>query len=90
MHGIQSSMDPGEPVELDVSKMTEQQLKDRGISWAPRNFNQAIDYLSKDTILAETINRSIWEEFIKIKKNEWDKYCKQVSDWELNLFSSRF
>ncbi|MGG2091675.1 glutamine synthetase family protein [Bacillus sp. S13(2024)] len=90
LHGIQNRMDPGEPMDVDISKLDDIELKERGISWGPRNLNQAVDYLAEDTILAETIGRSIWEEFIKIKRSEWDKYIRQVSDWELRLFSSRF
>ena len=90
LHGIQNRMDPGEPMDVDISKLDDIELKERGISWGPRNLNQAVGHLAEDTILAETIGRSIWEEFIKIKRSEWDKYSRQVSDWELRLFSSRF
>jgi glutamine synthetase len=90
LHGIQNRMDPGDPVDVDVSKMSEIELKEKGITWVPRNLSQAIDHLSEDTILAETIGRSIWEEFIKIKRTEWDKFSRHVSDWELRLLSSRF
>ncbi len=90
LHGIQSRMDPGEPITQDVSVMGEVELKERGIGWIPRSLNQAIDCLAEDTILAETIGRSIWEEFIKIKRNEWAKYCRQVSEWERRFFAERF
>jgi len=90
LHGVQNRMDPGEPVDTDVSKMNDVELKERGIYWGPRNLHEAIHYLSQDTILAETIGRTIWEEFIKVKRTEWDKYCRHVSDWELKLFSTRF
>jgi glutamine synthetase len=90
LHGIQNRMDPGDPIDIDVSKMSEMELKEKGIAWVPRNLSQAIDHLAEDTILAETIGRSIWEEFIKIKRTEWDKFNRHVSDWELRLLSSRF
>ncbi|MDR6998947.1 glutamine synthetase family protein [Neobacillus niacini] len=90
LHGIQTGSDPGEPVEFDVSAASEFQLKERGINWVPRSLHQAIDCLAEDSILAQTIGRSIWEEFIKIKRNEWDKYSRYVSDWERNIFSTRF
>ncbi|MGG2065201.1 glutamine synthetase family protein [Bacillus sp. S14(2024)] len=90
LHGIQNRMDPGEPMDVDISKLDDIELKEKGISWGPRNLNEAVNHLAEDTILAETIGRSIWEEFIKIKRSEWDKYIRQVSDWELRLFSSRF
>lgn len=90
LRGIQNSLDPGEPVDFDVSAASEFQLKERSINWVPRSLNEAIDHLAEDSVLAQTIGRSIWEEFIKIKRTEWDKYSRVVSDWERNLFASRF
>ncbi len=90
LRGIQNRLDPGEPVDFDVSAASEFQLKERNINWVPRSLNEAIDHLAEDSVLAQTIGRSIWEEFIKIKRTEWDKYSRVVSDWERNLFASRF
>lgn len=90
LDGIQNRIDPGEPADFDVSQLNEQQLREKGIGWIPRSLSQAIDALAEDTILAETIGRSIWEEFIKIKRTEWDKYSRYISDWERSLFSTRF
>ncbi|WP_231510806.1 glutamine synthetase family protein [Bacillus sp. UNC438CL73TsuS30] len=90
LRGIQNQLDPGEPVEFDVSTVSEYQLKERGIKWVPRSLNEAINALAEDSVLAQTIGRTIWEEFINIKRTEWDKYSKYVSDWERNLFAARF
>ncbi|MBS4210992.1 glutamine synthetase family protein [Neobacillus rhizophilus] len=90
IRGIQNQLDPGEPVDFDVSAASEFQLKERNISWVPRSLKEAVDHLAQDSVLAQTIGRSIWEEFIKIKRTEWDKYSRYVSEWERNLFSARF
>ncbi|RFU67500.1 glutamine synthetase [Peribacillus saganii] len=90
LRGIQSQIDPGEPVDLDVSSANEFELKERGISWVPRSLNEAINALSEDSVLAQTIGRTIWEEFIKIKRTEWDKYSRYVGNWERKVFTSRF
>ncbi len=90
LHGIQNRMNPGEPADIDVSKLSDSQLKERGITWVPRHLNQAIDSLAEDTVLPETIGRSIWEENIKIKRTEWDKYSRYVSNWERKVFANRF
>ncbi|WP_174733309.1 glutamine synthetase family protein [Mesobacillus harenae] len=90
LRGIQNHIEPGEPVDFDVSTASELKLNERSISLIPRSLDEAIDCLSTDSVLAQTIGRSIWEEFIKIKRNEWDKYSRYVSEWERNLFSSRF
>ncbi|WP_231735061.1 glutamine synthetase family protein [Bacillus sp. FJAT-29937] len=90
LRGIQNQIDPGEPIEFDVSTASEFQLKERGIKWVPRSLNEAINALAEDSVLAQTIGRTIWEEFINIKRTEWSKYSKIVSEWERQLFSSRF
>jgi glutamine synthetase len=90
LHGIQSRIEPGEPATTDVSKMSNAELKERGISWVPRSLPEAIGFLAEDTILAETIGRSIWEEFINIKLTESDKFNRFVSDWERKLFANLF
>lgn len=90
LDGVQQGIDPGEPVDKDVSQMSDLELQRRGISKVPSSLEEAVMRLSEDTILAETIGRSIWEEFIKIKRTEWNKYSRYVSEWERSLFSERF
>ncbi|SIR59501.1 Glutamine synthetase, catalytic domain [Peribacillus simplex] len=55
---VSCPIDPGEPIEFDVSKASEFQLKENGISWVPRSLNEAIHALSEDSILAQTIGRT--------------------------------
>ncbi|WP_246145544.1 glutamine synthetase family protein [Bacillus rubiinfantis] len=90
LHGIQNTIDPGEPVDFDVSLASEFLLRERGINWAPRSLQEAVNCLNEDSVLAQTIGRSIWEEFIKIKRTEWDKYSRYISDWERKVFTARF
>lgn len=90
LDGIKNKIDPGEPVDEDVSKMNEFELKERGIEWVPRTLNEALDRLSENTILADTIGRDIWTEFIKVKREEWNKFCQYVTDKELQLYSNMY
>ena len=43
------------------------------MNWVPRTLDEAMDALEEDTILAESIGREIWEEFIKVKRNRINK-----------------
>lgn len=90
LRGIQNRLDPGEPIEFDVAAASDFQLKENGIKWMPRSLDESINALAEDSVLAQTIGRSIWEEFIKIKRTEWNKYSRHVSNWERNVFSARF
>ncbi|MFA1820169.1 glutamine synthetase family protein [Virgibacillus oceani] len=90
LDGIQNKIDPGEPINKDVSQMDEFQLKEKGISWVPRSLEEALQNFAEDTILADTIGRDIWMEFIKVKRNEWNKFNEYVTDREQRLYSNMF
>ncbi|MFD2130241.1 glutamine synthetase family protein [Pseudogracilibacillus auburnensis] len=90
LDGIQNKIDPGDPILEDVSQMDEFERKEKGIEWVPRTLSDALDSLAEDTILADTIGREIWTEFIKVKRNEWNKFCQYVTDNELKLYSDMY
>lgn len=90
LDGIQNKIDPGDPIQEDVSLLDETQLKELGIEWIPRTLNEALDCLAENTILAETIGRDIWEEFIKVKRNEWNKFSQYVTNKELEIYSRMY
>jgi glutamine synthetase len=90
LDGIHNRIHPGEPASDDVSWLTEAQMQERGIARLPRTLEEAVDSLSQDTVLAQAIGREIWEEYLKVKRTEWEKYTRHVSDWERRLFAQRF
>lgn len=90
LDGIRNRIHPGEPLDVDASTLSEASMFEKGVQWGPRTLDEAVQSLSEDTILADTIGREIWEEFIKVKRTEWNKYCQQVSEWERSIFSQRF
>jgi glutamine synthetase len=51
---------------------------------------EALDHLSKDTVLADRIGRPIWQEFIKVKNEEWNKHFYRVDEWERKLYAELF
>ncbi|GIN90431.1 glutamine synthetase [Siminovitchia terrae] len=90
LDGIKNKIEPGEPMDVDVSSLSEVELLEKGVNWVPRTLDEAMDALEEDTILAESIGREIWEEFIKVKRTESIKFTQYISDWELQVFSDRF
>ena len=90
LHGIREKMDPGEPLEKDAATLTAEELLALGVSDAPRDLKEALEHLEKDTVLAESVGRDIWQEFIKVKKSEWNTHFYQVNEWERRLYSNVF
>ncbi|OCA88736.1 glutamine synthetase family protein [Pseudobacillus wudalianchiensis] len=87
LHGIRKRIDPGEPLEVDAGNLSNNELEAMGIEWVPRNLQEAMDSLAKDTILADSIGRPIWQEFIKVKREEWNKHFYRIDEWERSQYA---
>lgn len=90
LHGVRQRMDPGAPLEQDAGTLSNQELEALGIEWVPRDLKEALENLSKDTILAESIGRDVWQEFIKVKSEEWSQHHNRVDEWERKLYANIF
>lgn len=87
LHGVRQGMDPGTPLEKDAGTLSDVELEAHGIEWIPRNLKEALDHLANDTILADSIGRDIWHEFIKVKNAEWDAQHYRIDEWERKVYS---
>ena len=91
LEGIANQIDPGETgVEVSPSEIEPKERKKRGILRYPNNLGYALDELSKDTFLAKVMGEVIFEEYIKVKRSEWEAYMAHVSDWEIRNYLTVF
>jgi glutamine synthetase len=87
LDGIERELDPGEPKNINLYALSEEERKEQGIDILPQNLNEALNALEADTILAERMGEEVVAEFIKVKRNEWIDYSRHVSDWELKRYT---
>ena len=52
----------------------------------PATLGEALEGLSEDTLIRDTLGESIYEGFIEAKTIEWLEYRKQVHAWELERY----
>jgi glutamine synthetase len=52
----------------------------------PPTLRDALDVLEKDTELVNAIGRELVEHHIIIKRAEWERFAKHVTDWELEEY----
>lgn len=55
----------------------------------PSNLKDAIVALSQDEVIKEAMG-SVYSSYIKAKGFEWDEYQRQVHDWEVKTYTSRY
>lgn len=56
----------------------------------PRDLHEALAALRSDAILRDDLGEAFCEQFLALKRAEWDAYAQQVSDWELARYADGF
>ncbi|MDR0911390.1 MAG: type I glutamate--ammonia ligase [Methanobrevibacter sp.] len=82
LDGINNKIDPGEPVEKNIYKMSEEELAKEGIETIPSSLWEAYHALEEDTVIQNALGDHIYNEFHAFKKAEWDEYRIQVFGYE--------
>ncbi|MFP4634302.1 MAG: glutamine synthetase family protein [Nitriliruptoraceae bacterium] len=52
----------------------------------PPSLRLALDALEADEELVDAVGRDLVEHFVVIKRAEWERFAKHVTDWELNEY----
>ena len=66
---------------LDTDK-----LEEENIDCLPSDLISAVYEAEADPFIKETLGDHIFNAYIEGKKNEWDEYRTQVSQWEVNRY----
>ena len=90
MDGIKNKIDPPAPVDLNIYDMTAAERRELGIDTLPSNLGEALQELSRNQLIRETLGTHIYSRFVEAKTIEWNDYQAQVHQWELDRYLSVF
>jgi glutamine synthetase len=90
LDGIRRKLDPGDPVNLNIYHLTEDERKHYGIRSLPSNLSDALDELEADDVIKSALGEHIYDRFMTAKRIEWDEYRQQVHNWELDQYLGVF
>jgi glutamine synthetase len=82
MDGIKNKMDPGDPTEVNIYKLTPEEREERGIRVLPASLWEAYHSLEEDPVIMNSLGDHIAQKFIESKYAEWDDYRVQVFGYE--------
>lgn len=88
MEGVEQGTEPPEEAKTDPQVLTEQERKAAGICRLPESLGDALSALAADPLLRATLGEHAFTSYLNIKRNEWQQYCREVSDWELKRYLS--
>jgi len=90
LDGIKNKIVAPEPVEQNIYEMDLASRKKHGIHSLPENLYEALDELSKDTLIQEALGPHIYDRFVLAKTKEWENYSSRVYDWEIAEYLQKF
>ena len=82
LDGIKKELDPGSPVVGETRTQDNEDL--------PRTLWSALNDLEADDVLHNTLGKSLIDEFIRIKRHEFNRSQQQVSEWERDSYLDSF
>lgn len=85
LDGIKRRLDPGEPNLGNMYAMSPEEMSRRNIRVLPQSLSEALDELEKDMVIQAALG-PIYSEFLKLKRQEWNEYHRQVSAWEVERY----
>ena len=83
LDGIKNHMELPEPVVQNIYAMDEETIKERGIDHLPETLGEAIDEFEEDVFLRNVLGDHIFYKYLEAKKEEWNVFRSQVTDWEI-------
>jgi len=90
LDGVARKLAPPDPVEENLYHFDAAKLESRKIRQLPGTLREALDELSKDSVIGEALGEHVFERFVEAKSEEWDEYRMQVSSWEVNRYLEAF
>jgi len=86
LDGIQRKIEPPEPTELNVYKLTYEERKERGIVSLPESLSEALKEMENSQLVREALGETLYENYLREKHREWDLYRTQVTPWEVERY----
>lgn len=90
LDGIVNHIDPPESVDCNIFDLTEEERKSRGIEAVPASLREAVSELEKDELIREVLGVHMADKYIRAKKEEWEKYTAQVTEWEISQYLNQY
>jgi glutamine synthetase len=90
LDGIDRRLDPGEPLNVNLYELSEEEIRARGIGLLPQSLSEALDALAADEVVQNGIGADLAREFIRLKRMEWIEYSRHVGEWETQRYLEMF
>jgi glutamine synthetase len=88
LEGIARGYELPPPMETNLYHLTSEERAERGITSLPETLGEAIDEFSRSDLMRRAFGDHIFDNYVKLKRAEWDDYRVQLTQWELDRYLS--
>jgi len=86
LEGIEKKYVLRDPVEKNIYKMTDEQLKVHGIESLPGSLGEALAETENSDLVRRALGDHVFDHLIELKKREWNEYRIKVTPYELERY----
>ncbi|MBI1857812.1 MAG: type I glutamate--ammonia ligase [Candidatus Melainabacteria bacterium] len=80
--GIKNKTEPPPSVNRNIYKLDPKEKAELKVDSLPGTLEEALDEMEKSAIAKEALGEHIYEQYVALKREEWDDYRIQVTAWE--------
>jgi glutamine synthetase len=84
LDGIEKKLDPGRPLTIDLSFMSDREIREKGFRLMPRSLSEAIAAFEKDDLLRESMGSLMFDEYVRNKEQEVAQMADKVTQYEVD------
>ncbi|ELY87855.1 glutamine synthetase [Natrialba hulunbeirensis JCM 10989] len=90
LNGIENDLECPDPVRENIYEFDEQKREEYGIDTLPSNLGEAVDALEEDEAIYSALGEHVGPKFVEAKRQEFEEYLIDVSQWELDRYLETF
>jgi len=88
LDGIKHKIDPGDPIEANIYKLTTEKKKEYNIGALPVSLKDALDALTSDSgFLEEIFTKDFLDKYSELKYKEYTAFAQTPTAWEVSMYA---
>ncbi|MBA31514.1 MAG: glutamine synthetase [Chloroflexi bacterium] len=88
LDGIKKQMKIENPIDLDINKLSNKELKKYGVIKLPETLKEAIDIAESSKLLKSSLGNNAFEILLNNKHQEWKNFSSYVTDYEISKYQN--
>jgi glutamine synthetase len=88
LEGIAQGYELPPPMETNLYHLSPEERHERGIISLPETLGEAIDEFAHSELMRRAFGDHIFENYVRLKRQEWDDYRVQLTQWEHDRYLS--